>query len=1281
MQDGTKGDVRMIRSPSTESYAGCVIHLDQDISIYDNKDNMSPWESKEIHQWTPKDVTEWMQSLWDINDWQVIAIVAIGIMLEKAQRRRKLVYDAVINLEITGVELLYGWGPDDSKQLRGLAKAFKQSNVKNGEMRQIKKKIRRHYQETHQAKADHQTHSKEVKDWDAKDILQFVKSLGESARWKECTEIVENNSYEGRDFGKDGYDVEDLLEEDNGRKMHEICAFTIIGRLAEIGSQYQRGGSKRKRSKLGTLTIFHDDEVMVFNESLGRGFFGSVYLAQIDIEQDNKGFQKVAVKCIQDNRGDIMEVLKEAQLMDRIPEDHPHVIKFFGCCTFGDNTKFMDGSRARELIGKVCMLNEYCERGSLDKLHKDIDFLSPQIFNKTVSGMLSGLLHLHRQSIVHRDIACRNILMRADMSVVIGDYGLSRKIDEKALGYVHKGKKANPISWPPESWTEGTSFTFFSDVWMVGVAIWELLNKGRQIHVEEIKRAFAQGKNPYQIGFDLVVPPYAQPLMEMCLKMEDRERKSPYDMLRWMDKRGMVPPEVKATIPDDFDFTNEYWKKAVTLADRQHEERKENMQKREAKRQQVGGGEIANNSKSDKKAAAAREGKRLNIPGGPPPISISNSSELSSEQVGEPDSPFYFAEEKADNEAAGEEKEEKEEEEEEDNNNDPMEKKFSSLRDIKNGMKVRIISSVAEAAKLIKPTRIGFNPNMVPCCGTVVVVEQSEYPSRVKAGKWWWPLNCLERVTKAEMREMKKKAAETKTKLSLEVGTRIDALDVNQRWLEAVVKAIEPTRVRVHFPGFDDNFDEWINLTSDRIHPYGVKTGSSYQDTDSMSKDQLRMLKAATQVFSGDMREKGQRDSSRSRADDPMWPPSGVDLSSIRDGTPIQYFLMRMEVSLRRIAQLANPMVAARIDYPRFCAGGLEAERQDAVLNFLPQAEGVGIYIRSQILDLWQGERDEAALCDGLPAPVAALMRCVLRTTEIHEARQKQLKVTTVRKLRIKSKRSLSGVYTASSASGNQDPSSEKLEYKLDGFSSGDGKIPTLKWDKKREDWGLTDSKGISVARIKSKSSLPPSGDWKTGAVVTYLDGPGNQGKENSEQQSAKSLLEQVKSRYAGMYNIHQMSSIINKLKHMDFTDEQVADAANRYAFEYDDMLNYLIGYDDTRSHQLDELSEDQKRRLRERVQNDPDLNERQKQEFLRQLGEVGQKDKESGVASLASLLSQGGGGSGLNDETVLKATIVHAILNDSRLSREQRDELIGKIPSMSGPELRMLQLCFSQLS
>lgn len=90
-----------------------------------------------------------------------------------------------------------------------------------------------------------------------------------------------------------------------------------------------------------------------------------------------------------------------------------------------------------------------------------------------------GMSYLAAKKFVHRDLAARNCMVAEDLTVKIGDFGMTRDIYE--TDYYRKGSKGLlPVRWmAPESLKDGV-FTSFSDVWSYGVVLWEMVTLASQ---------------------------------------------------------------------------------------------------------------------------------------------------------------------------------------------------------------------------------------------------------------------------------------------------------------------------------------------------------------------------------------------------------------------------------------------------------------------------------------------------------------------------------------------------------------------------------------------------------------------------------------------------------------------------------------------------------------------------------------------------------------------------------------------------------------------------------
>lgn len=110
----------------------------------------------------------------------------------------------------------------------------------------------------------------------------------------------------------------------------------------------------------------------------------------------------------------------------------------------------------------------------------------PLTLQRMACEVACGVLHLHRHNYVHSDLALRNCLLTADLTVKVGDYGLSHcKYREDYL--VTADQLWVPLRWiAPELVDEVhgnllvVDQTKSSNVWSLGVTIWELFELGAQ---------------------------------------------------------------------------------------------------------------------------------------------------------------------------------------------------------------------------------------------------------------------------------------------------------------------------------------------------------------------------------------------------------------------------------------------------------------------------------------------------------------------------------------------------------------------------------------------------------------------------------------------------------------------------------------------------------------------------------------------------------------------------------------------------------------------------------
>jgi len=69
----------------------------------------------------------------------------------------------------------------------------------------------------------------------------------------------------------------------------------------------------------------------------------------------------------------------------------------------------------------------FCENGSLHNISKRFGKFPENLVAVYISQVLEGLLYLHDQGVIHRDIKGANILTNKDGTVKLADFGVAAK--------------------------------------------------------------------------------------------------------------------------------------------------------------------------------------------------------------------------------------------------------------------------------------------------------------------------------------------------------------------------------------------------------------------------------------------------------------------------------------------------------------------------------------------------------------------------------------------------------------------------------------------------------------------------------------------------------------------------------------------------------------------------------------------------------------------------------------------------------------------------------------
>ena len=273
--------------------------------------------------------------------------------------------------------------------------------------------------------------------------------------------------------------------------------------------------------QVATATSFTDEENLPDNfvklfpnqiryvHQLGQGNFGIVFKGRASgLMPDNEEEIDVAVKTLKDESSSEIRsnFLDEAKLMFSF--DHPNILHIYGVCVSempykmvfeymdeGDLTQYL---RSKASSMQRRLFNPFESRSRTESSYSN----DPPALSKTqllyiCKQIASGMEYLANRNHVHRDLACRNCLVKSDLTVKIGDFGMSRNLYSKDY-YRINGQAILPVRWmSPESLVYG-KFSVEGDVWSFGVVMWEVFSFALQPYYglsnEEVTEAIRHGK-------------------------------------------------------------------------------------------------------------------------------------------------------------------------------------------------------------------------------------------------------------------------------------------------------------------------------------------------------------------------------------------------------------------------------------------------------------------------------------------------------------------------------------------------------------------------------------------------------------------------------------------------------------------------------------------------------------------------------------------------------------------------------------------------------------------
>jgi eukaryotic-like serine/threonine-protein kinase len=240
-------------------------------------------------------------------------------------------------------------------------------------------------------------------------------------------------------------DVESLLANDTGND----DALSLA--LSEAAAR-ALGGRNLAGDRLGAYRVLRE---------IGRGGMGTVYLA---VRDDDHYRKQVAIKVVKWGM-DTADVLRrfrhERQILAGL--EHTHI------------ARLLDGGSTPD--GRPFLVMELVEGKPIDQFCRDRQ-LGVEDRCRLFLKVCDAVSYAHRKLVIHRDLKPANVLVAADGSPKLLDFGLAKILDDETDGAqtltVARARPLTPDYASPEQ-LRGARLNTATDIYSLGVVLYELL--------------------------------------------------------------------------------------------------------------------------------------------------------------------------------------------------------------------------------------------------------------------------------------------------------------------------------------------------------------------------------------------------------------------------------------------------------------------------------------------------------------------------------------------------------------------------------------------------------------------------------------------------------------------------------------------------------------------------------------------------------------------------------------------------------------------------------------
>ncbi|XP_055332246.1 uncharacterized protein LOC129584154 isoform X2 [Paramacrobiotus metropolitanus] len=319
--------------------------------------------------------------------------------------------------------------------------------------------------------------------------------------------------------------------------------------------------------KVFTFTSGNGSFRYVAVKELGKGSFGEVFEASEQVNSKPTG-RSVAIKqSFYHGNGISSEYLRE--LREKMDNNHVRIKRITNPHVTSYHHVKMEESVGLELSLTVVIAMEYCNLGNLENFTKTHKLSNGEI-KDIIKQVLSGLVAIHEQGIIHTDLKTANIVLASDTHFAYGRVVKITDLDDhvglaSTVTRVNEvtNKRGTIIFMSPEMLTgghNGYQIGRRTDVWSMGCVIVELYRKGKDFlfvkkmtgintpvemlnahraREEAICSFITTGGKP-EIPED--IPDLSRTMVQKCFEIDPKKRISASELLQsgWFEEPTVV---------------------------------------------------------------------------------------------------------------------------------------------------------------------------------------------------------------------------------------------------------------------------------------------------------------------------------------------------------------------------------------------------------------------------------------------------------------------------------------------------------------------------------------------------------------------------------------------------------------------------------------------------------------------------------------------------------------------------------------------------------------------